>query len=211
MALFNPFRKKRSCKINLHPKNAGPVSFYKSIHLQEVGLGNNSEICRRGYTNNFMGTRQPGILVHGTPEGKMKFVDGLELYPRVGDFDAVSYISERERILSPVEFYEYLKSRFSLDLASDKTPLHLICCFSGAAGSIYQKSIAQQLADVTQRRIWAYGLHEEVFTRNQLQGLVDIINNKGQILNSEMIEIKPVLIYPQSRRTDVTRNHNRYG
>lgn len=198
MKFPNPFQRSKT-KINLHPKNAAPVSFYKSIHLQENWLGgSNSEICRRGYTNNFMGTREPGILVHGTPEGKMYFIDGIEtLGHAINDWEYQSYVASMQRDLTPLEFCNHLKRRFSLDLSIDKKPLHLICCFSGRPENLRGVSIAQQLSNILQRRIWAYGGHEEIITRDQTKGLIDMMNNTGQILDSDLRKITPRLIHPR--------------
>lgn len=88
-----------------------------------------------------------------------------------------------------------MKERFSLDLAVDLRPLHLVFCFSGKAGLHHKVSIAQQQANMTQRRVWTYGAHEEIFS-NGLKGLVDVNDSRGVFYDSESYEIFPKLISP---------------
>lgn len=176
-------RLKRKLKVNSNPENAKPTSYYKSFYL-ETRKGDKT--ARFGYISDFYGTGEPGILVHGSSDGKITIVsEGI----REANTDVP------KRYYSPKEFYHYLIYRHSLDLAKDKRPLHLICCYSGAAKEGSKKlSIAQQLANITQRKIWAYGGHEMVCTRSG--GLAEIIDNLGHIRNLNHEKLEPKLIEP---------------
>lgn len=48
---------------------------------------------------------------------------------------------------------------------------------------------------MTQRRVWTYGAHEEIFS-NGLKGLVDVNDSRGVFYDSESYEIFPKLISP---------------
>lgn len=173
---------KKNLQINFNPNNAKPVVHYKTFFLEIIKCFKDSH----GYVSDFLGTGEPGIMVHGNMNGKLNIVtDGIRV---VG-------AGVRSTHFTPREFYYYLIRRHSLDLAKDKRPLHLVACYSGAAEPASGKlSVAQELANITQRKIWAYGEFEEVYF--VLGGLPHIVNKVGAIRNAKGVRLKPKLIEP---------------
>ncbi|NIF31615.1 hypothetical protein F3J29_05635 [Enterobacter sp. Cy-643] len=176
---------KKNLQINLNPDNAKPVVHYKSFFIEVNKCFKDSH----GYVSDFLGTGEPGIMVHGSMDGRLKIV--TEGVRKVGS-------GVRSTHLTPREFYYYLIRRHSLDLAKDKRPLHLVACYSGAAEPASGKlSAAQELANITQRKIWAYGEYEEV--RFVLGGLPHIINKVDVVRNVKGKHLKAKLIEPDRR------------
>ncbi len=174
---------KENLQINFEPENAKPTSHYKSFYIETEKGG---KPMRFGYINDFYGTGEPGIMVHGCRSGKIAIVsEGIREVG--GGVRGTSY--------TPKEFYHYLISRHSLDLAKDKRPLHFVGCYSGGAKEGSDKlSTVQQLANITQRKIWAYGGYERV--RGPEEGLANIIDSRGGIKNVKYNVLKPKLIEP---------------
>ncbi len=174
---------KKNLQINFEPENAKPTSHYQSFYI-DIYPGDKA--TRNGYVSDFLGTGEPGIIVHGTRDGKISIVlKGIR--ERRGNVRGVHY--------SPREFYQYLILRHSLDLAKDKRPLHLMSCYSGRAEKNSGKlSVAQELANVTQRSIWAYGGHEKLYLTSG--GLTTAIGNTDFVTDSNDRRINPRLIKP---------------
>lgn len=178
-------RLKKNLQIKFEPENAKPVAHYKSFFMETTPTIEEKRDLS-GYVSDFMATGEPGILVHGSSIGKISIVmEGIREYG--GDVCGKYH--------TPREFYHYLIRRHSLDLAKDKRPLHLICCYSGMAKENSGKlSIAQELANITQRKIWAYGGYEKV--RSLTGGLFLMINNTDEITNINKVKLEPKLIEP---------------
>ncbi|MFV8760772.1 hypothetical protein ACSMDK_09355 [Yersinia enterocolitica] len=200
MKFTNFFKRGPSGNINLHPENAEPYSYYKAIEVSRecryyrpklrLFKKKYEVIFRYGYTNNFMKTGEPGIIVHGSPNGRLKFFDGIEPHRTAGDYNS------KKKSLTPLEFYHHLIYRLQIDLARDKRPLHLISCYSGQALNHREMSVAQQLSNIMQRPIWSYGLHEVVTYNCRLRGLYDIIHGVGEFIDNNQVKIKPKMIRP---------------
>ncbi|MFC7510180.1 hypothetical protein ACFQUX_29525 [Pantoea stewartii] len=80
---------------------------------------NNGEVyyTKLGFTNNFSNTGEPGILIHGLPEGKVMLYDSLER--------STDLISRRALKLRPYpikltinEFVSFVKERHSINLST---------------------------------------------------------------------------------------------
>ncbi|MFV8762015.1 hypothetical protein ACSMDK_12765 [Yersinia enterocolitica] len=199
MKFINFFRRGPSVNINLHPKNAKPYSYYKAINL-DMSMGT-KEMFRFGYTNDFLNTGEPGITVHGSKQGTMCFIDGVTHNIMADDYAALDHQSRIKKRFSPLEFYQYLKFRHSIDLSSDRSPLHLVCCYSGGTLDSDKSSVAQKLANIAQRPILAYGGYEQVsmLLKGRI-GLPNIINGSGWVVNSENSIIQPEKILPNWRK-----------
>lgn len=137
-----------------------------------------------GYVSDFMGTGEPGIIVHGSSEGHLVILD-----TNLGRDQKASFFTPRE-------FCRYLIRRYSLDLSKDKRPLHLVACYSGKAEKNSGKlSVAQELANVTQRKIWAYGGHSQV--RFHYDSVTSALNNTHSVTgHNSPFRLKPKLIEP---------------
>ncbi|SQC93574.1 Uncharacterised protein [Cedecea neteri] len=163
---------KKNLKINFEPENARPLAHYKTFYMEHHPKGL-SKISKRfmikdGYVSDFLGTGEPGIVVHGSSEGHLVILDTNLGRDQKGSF------------FTPREFYRYLIRRYSLDLSKDKRPLHLVACYSGEAEKGSGKlSVAQELANATQRKIWAYGGHYPVATH--YSGVAGLLNNTDYV------------------------------
>ncbi|WP_336981343.1 MULTISPECIES: hypothetical protein [unclassified Cedecea] len=178
---------KHNLQINFEPENARPWTHYKTFAMEKIYLTKISEqfIWKCGYVSDFMGTGEPGIMIHGSPCGSLVIPD-----ENIGKNQEASYYTPRE-------FYHYLIRRYSLDLYQDKRPLHLVACYSGAAmKNSGELSIAQKLANITQRKIWAYGGHSPVLCH--WSGVVGSLNNNYFGVRGYPFphRIKPKLIEP---------------
>lgn len=183
------------------------VIFYKTFHLEEVHLGDREKYYfKLGFTNNFSNTGEPGILIHGLPEGKIGFYDGLDRSPEL--------MSRAELRLKPnaieltvEEFVAFVKERHSLDLSTfgGDTPLHFAACFGGTPiKSAGYRSMAQQLADVTGRRVYTYGgIRDNIgmLDHENQRGLEGLSKSRVQFITRRTKEkIKPVLLIPNNSR-----------
>ncbi|MFQ6251580.1 hypothetical protein ACLMPM_21820 [Yersinia enterocolitica] len=193
-------------KINLHPENAEPYSYYKAIEVNRVCRYQTSlwglrkikyeVINSLGYIDNFMKTGEPGIIVHGGLDGKLGFIDGIKPHINAGDYAEIKHLNSIKKNLTPLEFYYHLKYKLSIDLSRDKRPLHLVCCHSEHVYSHRGISVAQELSNIAQRPMWSYGLHGKVIYRAHLRGLYDIIHGVGTFIDNSRVEIKPKMILP---------------
>ncbi len=177
---------KKNLQINFEPENAKPWVHYKTFYMEKHPF---SDISKRfmgkdGYVSDFLGTGEPGIIVHGSSDGHLVILD-----TNLG-------VNKNPMYFTPRGFYHYLIRRYSLDLSKDKRPLHLVACFSGKAKENSGKlSVAQELANVTQRKIWAYGGHTTV--RTHWSGVVALLNNTDAVRGPLIpMKIKPTLIEP---------------
>ncbi|NIG73580.1 hypothetical protein F3J34_08215 [Klebsiella sp. Ap-873] len=177
---------KQNLQINFEPENAKPLAHYKTFYMEQIPLTQISKrfISKDGYTSNFLGTGEPGIVVHGCSDGHLVILD-----TKFGG-------KKKVLLFTPRDFYYYLIFRYSLDLSKDKRPLHFVACYAGKAKKGSEKlSIVQELANVTQRKIWAYGGHSKVSTH--WSGLPALLNNTGAVRGAILpFRIKPKLIEP---------------
>ncbi len=98
-----------------------------------------------GYTNNFKGTGEEAILLHGSPDGKVQ----VGAWPRrlkkggweVDDSHALS--------LSGKELPKYMKRHHGIDLYQGNKPVHLLACYA-------KSNTAQDLATEIGRPVIAY-------------------------------------------------------
>lgn len=78
--------------------------------------------------------------------------------------------------------------------------MHLVSCYSGAAKDDAKGiSVAQELANVLQRKIWAYGGYEKLYCDKKHKGLIGMINNKGDVsirVKNKYKKARPKLIMP---------------
>ena len=174
---------KENLQINFEPVNAKPVTYYKTLQIQRVL---SEHFFRFGYVSDFMQTGEPAIFVHGTPGGRLQIPD----FKHNKDFV----------LLSPKEFYHHLVINHAIDLSKDKRTLHLVSCYSGAAKDDAEGiSVAQELANVLQRKIWAYGGYEKLYCDKKHKGLIGMINNKGDVsirVKNKYKKAQPKLVTP---------------
>ncbi|WP_336707252.1 MULTISPECIES: hypothetical protein [unclassified Cedecea] len=160
-------RKKRSLSIDFNPADAKPVAYYKAIEIGEKKNGKATRL-RLGYVSDYLGTGEPGLMVHGSQSGKLYIM---------GDGPDPVY-----QTFTPEDLHRYLIFRHSLDLSRDKRPLHLLSCYSGEAKENSEElSVAQRLANVLQRRIYVYGGYERLSYKSEYQGILGLLNNQGAI------------------------------
>lgn len=161
------FEREKKLNINFNPDNAKPVAYYKTFEMGEERNGKTTR-KRLGYVSDFLGTGEPGIMVHGSQSGRFYIM---------GDGPAPVY-----QTFTPEELHRYLILRHSLDLSRDKRPLHLLSCYSGGVKENSEElSVAQKLANVLQRRIYAYGGYERLSYKEKHQGIIGFLNNQGAI------------------------------
>ncbi|WP_256365326.1 RHS repeat-associated core domain-containing protein [Pseudomonas sp. PDM25] len=97
-----------------------------------------------GYTENFNGTGEPGLVAHGNT-GKLRIVDGSKAVKGLDKLDAL----------------QYLDSEYKLNLFQQTdTPLHIFACGTSSP------DLGIKLADALGRPIVLYGTDNEVVASN---------------------------------------------
>lgn len=180
-------------------------AFYKTFHLEEINDINRETYYQKlGFTNNFRNTGEPGILMHGTMKGKISFVDGLDKQIAPWAREPTDFIPDSHEI-TVNEFVSFIKERHSIDLSTigGDTPLHFVTCYGGTPirGEGF-RSMAQQLADVTGRRVYTYGgIAESVMDKSASvnRGLEGLYKSRMKFFSeSTGKKLKPVLLMPNS-------------
>lgn len=151
--------------INLHPENAAPVQFYKAFHLEAYSYFGKVRQIRRetGFTNNALGTGEPGLLIHGGLRG-----EAMSTSEGISTFGLFKSKQKKQIIFTSVDdLVSYLKDRHSIDLTESNQKLHLFACYAGSEGGL-----ADKFSLVLNRKIVSYSPNEIV-----LKGVDDIFQN----------------------------------
>lgn len=175
----------KSTKGAMNIKKPKPILKYKAFDITTIGLTPSWKKMRRievsnGYVNDFRGTGQPGIILHGDKEGRFAYFDGISHYSLFGKNKmanlVVSYSSD--------ELATKLKNDFSLDLIGSDTPLHVVTC--------YARRFEAPLAKAFRRPIITYS--SDTITTS---GLYSLLGNSSSYMNGPMFRpVKPkVYIY----------------
>jgi RHS repeat-associated protein len=169
-------------QINVHPEDAPPVHFYKSAGI-EVRYDGGKIINTRlsGFTSNFNGKGDPGLILHRSASDKLKFtlgsaatINGVQVPQDVQAYTVEGLIDY---------FYE---RNIDLRSVARGKPLHLVACsVSGKDGA------AQMLANMLERDVIAYG-HKEVVYH---EGLYPLGNGKVFHETSDVL-LKPRIYRP---------------
>ncbi|WP_052752434.1 RHS repeat-associated core domain-containing protein [Tatumella morbirosei] len=132
---------------------SGDMQSWTTTELDQSISRSGNTIYRMGYTDNWRGLKEEGLLLHGgkTPcfsiGGKVREnIDEMERF-----FFGLSY-SVEPQIIHPSELNGILKQNYGIDLSIGKTPLHLNSCYA-------KRGAAQLLADDIGRPVIAYSKH----------------------------------------------------
>lgn len=192
-------RLKELSSVNLFPNNSNRVDYYKSVHIQEtITSDNEQKIFTLGYVSNFMGTNNPGLVIHGTSKGNTYFYNGLEKLQK-DEFGNDMYLGQCIPVDKLIDFL--IEKRHLNELISDPRPIHFISCYSGKAENEQKRSMAQELANKLAKPVFSYGGHESVCIVKQKYGLLEMLKNEGfiaTIKNEQLIKVKPDLLIPES-------------
>lgn len=193
--------------VNLFPNDSIRTDYYKSVHIQETMTSDKKQkILTLGYVSNFMGTNNPGLVIHGTPQGNTYFYNGLENLQK----DKCGNNIHLGQCIPVDELVDLLVEKRHLnELISDRRPIHFISCYSGKAENEQKRSMAQELANKLAKPVFSYGGHESVYTVKQKYGLLEMLKNEGfiaTIKNEQLIKVKPDLLIPESKISQKVSN-----
>lgn len=92
----------------------------------------------RGYTDNFRGTGEEAILLHGRPDGTLRYGTMGHLNP-----------PQPGTWATPATFVSDSNTIWGLNLSAGNGPIHLLSCYA-------KRGAAQNLAKATGRPVWGY-------------------------------------------------------
>ena len=175
-------------KINLHPKNASQVQFYRATEI-DVALTNGNKVTDMlpgsGFISDFAGTGEPALVVHGAAK-----VGLFAITPPIFDVNGIRQQSKLVGV-TPKEYVVYLNERFSIDLKKEvegKGRLHLLSCYSGG-----KDGNAQHLANALGTVVAAY---VDENTQCMVDPLSTLLGNPeafvGKTVDSVDVPTKPI-------------------
>ncbi|HHC7311985.1 RHS repeat-associated core domain-containing protein [Vibrio campbellii] len=100
----------------------------------------------RGYTDNFRGTGEEAILLHGDPNGNVLVGEKAFLDPKTNQWDT-DY--NNASLLTGSQLARHMKNNEGIDLYKGSSPVHLLSCFA-------KRGAAQDLATEIRRPVIAY-------------------------------------------------------
>ncbi|WP_294906626.1 RHS repeat domain-containing protein [Tatumella sp. UBA2305] len=122
--------------------------------LDETFKPYSDSVYSLGYTDNWRGLSEEGLILHGSKEPAFS-IGGKAEY----NFDIMEYLSDgplyyvsEAKIINPAELNGILKQSYGIDLSTGKTPLHLNSCYA-------KRGAAQILADNIGRPVIGYSKH----------------------------------------------------
>ncbi|MCW2255366.1 hypothetical protein M2263_001457 [Providencia alcalifaciens] len=184
--------------INFSPDDSQHFDYYKSVHMEEfITHSGESQFRNLGYVSNFMGTNNPGLVIHGNRKGNIYIYNGLE---RNSDIHNNKFLGQ---FMSLPDFIDFLIKKHHLnELKTNKKPLHFISCYSGKAQNDQKQSMAQNLANILERSIISYGGHETLCGIEQDHVLQEMLDNVGFIATNQdgkAVKAKTQFLIPESK------------
>lgn len=134
----------------------GGIKRVKNQRIEGITLALDTELLNgkefpRGYTNNFRGTGEDALLLHGTDKGNLVVGTKVSVKPSGAKFTDTRYT----RIVTPARVVSGMRDELNIDLyaSSGSTgPVHLLSCLA-------KQQAAQALADELGRPVIGYSKH----------------------------------------------------
>ncbi|MBR8317030.1 hypothetical protein KDW36_28050 [Burkholderia dolosa] len=158
----------KNIKVNLNPERAGATGYTKGFSIEPTYDRKGRIISHRtmGYTNNYCGTGDPALIVHGSYENALGFYDGIKPISdeKRNNFHTFNRMSEF------VDFVQ--KKGVNLFEVEKGKKIHLLACYGGGS-----EGLAQHLANYLDREVVGYGDRERLYT----YGIVEALKSRDPL------------------------------
>lgn len=170
---FKLVRSRPDIKLNLHPKQASPVQFYKAFNIKAFLANSDAPVHLHkpfcAYISDFRGTGESGIMIHGTPCGNYAVTPAPVEYI----IDSKTIESKNTRYFTATQLVQYINTQSGINLKEDTKRLHVAACYAGKPGGL-----ADQLATILNKKTVSYSDGKILAI-----SVADILGNKKSLLD----------------------------